>query len=181
MSIHLFVQTREEIHKRTFSATPTPMASRILSPRCSRKQALIKDSRHQVGRGWYLFKGWSYDTGCMMGISLVESSRCDDQPINLAQLRQLCEEDNPCEESIRPNVSDQAFEKRRQQTSHWMNRDQMEIPQVESPLEFKRRSQKERLRNLRRYLQQDGRFTTLIHQTRHMGRGRPRDKAIEEF
>jgi hypothetical protein len=115
------------------------------------------------------------------GISFVERAGSDDPLVTLAQLRQLCTEDNPYEESVRLNMSNQGVELRQQRAGQWSIRSQLEIEQIESPYELKRRRQKECLRDLRRYMKQDGRFATLMHQNRYMRPGLARDKAVEDL
>jgi hypothetical protein len=132
-----------------------------------------KGTGHRVG---------TYVLGFSGSLTVVESSWGDDQLVNpLVQIQQLCEEENPYEESIRLNTSEQGLEIRQQRTGQWRIRSQLEVPQVESSYEAKMRQQKERLHDLEHYLKQDWRFAGFIFRSRNTGPGRSRDKAIEEF
>jgi hypothetical protein len=114
----------------------------------------------------------------------------------LVQLRQIPEEDNQsreldepiCERSSGPShvvggggATHRPLEVHRQNANCWLIREQLKTPQCESKFNIKRRQQKERLRDVKHYLNQEWRFAPILHQVQHMSPGRALDKAIEIF
>jgi hypothetical protein len=75
----------------------------------------------------------------------------------------------------------QSFQVREQRPNQWLVRGRLEITQYESKFNMRRQEQKDCLRDLKHYLNQEWRFAAFLHDFPHMGPGRTRDKAIEIF